>query len=437
MGDKRIKKLKKQMPISDGLKAQAYFHDMAAEGKILDEVGYMFYYFREEEPKDIRYATQVFIAYPSKEELAGYATKGWHEVSHWDTQFVFATEDPTAEELFDHKTTELLEVERRLTEVEKEGRVPNYPILIAIVCAFGIAFFYNGVNAESFWTVWERAWLYIVALLFGVVFSFVQSRRLRRKREELLEQREEDREGRRSILDEDWRGRRRRNTLWIIGIVVLVCVGLYYVGNMNEKIYDMPEEVSYAELPAVRLEQMSDGNWERTGDGLDPSREGIQLENIDYMGNADYRSKKRWGELYNYSTEYKYLPLLERKAATTQYLQEKETGETAKMETMYYHYRLELLAERKFDKEDELNMGGTGIYTGDEIYWQDGTVERLDVPKGTFDDLHVCIVTSELGERLHILARYDKQLMKVKYSGNAKIEAILDEINAVFAAQMK
>lgn len=74
---------------------------------------------------------------------------------------------------------------------------------------------------------------------------------------------------------------------------------------------------------------------------------------------------------------------------------------------------------------------------GEEAYWRDGTVEWMDVPKGNFDDLHVCRITSQLGERIHILARYGKQFMEVKYSGTAETGEILTEIEKVFAAQME
>lgn len=435
MKEKRIKTLKKQMPILDGLKAQAYFRDMAAEGKVLDEVGYLFYYFREEEPKDIRYATQVFTTTPSTEELAEYADKGWREVGHWEQEYVFATENPDAPELFDHRENALLEVERQIIQTEKEGTVPNYPILIGIFVAFGIAFFYHGLNQESFLTVWDRAWPYLVVLLFGIVFNMVQRRRLRKKKEELLQQRENCKEGR--AEDEDWRSSRKRHTMWICVVVLLLGIFIYYCGDFNETTFVLPQEVSYTEIPAVRIEQLKRGDWEQIGEGIDPEREGVQMGNIDFIGNAEYRSKKRRGELYNFGMASRYLPSLESKVFTTQYLEEAGLGETEKMETTYYRYRLELIAERKFEKEEARNMGGSGIYTGDEIYWNKGTVEFLDAEKDKLDDLHVCMVTSKLGERLHILARQGDQLMEVKYSGSAEVETILKEIEAVFSAQEK
>ena len=95
---------------------------------------------------------------------------------------------------------------------------------------------------------------------------------------------------------------------------------------------------------------------------------------------------------------------------------------------------MEWLAERKFEKLAE-KAGHDGIYSGAELDWVDAKREFPDVPKGTLDELVVCKLTGEKGERLQILAREGTQLMEMKYKGNVDIEKILLEINRVFYSQ--
>ena len=102
MAEKRIKQLKRQMPLRDGLRTQAYFNDMAQRGLFLDEIGQIYYYFREGEPKEIRYATQVFSDYPTQNELDEIAAKGWKMVCRWEKEYVFFTEDMAIPDLYDH-----------------------------------------------------------------------------------------------------------------------------------------------------------------------------------------------------------------------------------------------------------------------------------------------------------------------------------------------
>lgn len=140
MAEKRIKQLKRQMPLRDGLRAQAYFNDMAQRGLFLDEIGQIYYYFREGEPKEIRYATQVFSDYPTQNELDEIAAKGWKMVCRWEKEYVFSTEDMTIPDLYDHLEIERLEVERQildregsqLMEIKYKGNVEVEKILLEI-----------------------------------------------------------------------------------------------------------------------------------------------------------------------------------------------------------------------------------------------------------------------------------------------------------------
>ena len=434
MAEKRIKKLKRQMPLRDGLHAQAYFHDMAARGLFLDEIGQWYYYFREGEPKEIRYATQVFSDYPTETELEEITAKGWQMVCRWEKEFVFATEDMTIPDLYDHLEIQRLEVERQIlaTEVKKMDWFPVGMILFA----FCFAIYSNGLKAESLMVAAGRVWHWFAIVAFGFVFNFFARKRLKRKREELEEQRQLKEEGRWEDDDIDWHGRRGRNTVCIAVLVLLLAAAGYYACNMNEETFDMPEKISYAELPVVRVEELQAGDWERYGVPVDLSREGFGLRNgTDFQKNNEYREAKFWSRVQNYGVEYKNLPVAKRKIFMTQYMEEQHTGELTGLQTQYWNYRLEMLAERKFEKLTEHVVRGAGIYSGAELDWTDAGREVLDIPKGSFDELIVCKITGEKGERLQILAREGSQLMEMKYKGNVEAEKILTEISRVFASQ--
>ncbi|MBR3910268.1 MAG: hypothetical protein IKJ54_03110, partial [Anaerotignum sp.] len=132
--------------------------------------------------------------------------------------------------------------------------------------------------------------------------------------------------------------------------------------------------------------------------------------------------------------EYKNLRVASRKVYMTQYMEDRLTGELTGMQTQYWNYRLELLAERNFDKMAE-KAGHDGIYSGPELDWVDAKREILDIPKGSLDELVICKLPGEKGERLHILAREGDQLMEMKYKGAVDVEKILTEISRVFASQ--
>lgn len=437
MAEKRIKQLKRQMPLRDGLRAQAYFSDMAGRGLFLDEIGQWYYYFREGEPKEIRYATQVFSDYPTKEELEEVAAKGWQEACHWEKEFVFATENMQIPHLYDHLEMQRLEVERQITTAEKEGKVPNYPAIFAIVATVGLTIYGKGFSTETVFDVWKEYRYWLAIFLFGIVFNFFYKRRLHRKKEELEEQHQLREEGRWDDREADWHGKRMRNTIVLGVVAVLLCIAAYYGCNINEKTFDMPEKISYAELPVVRVEKLQEGSWERYGVPVDLSREGFGIRNgTDFQRDREYKDAKFWSRVQNYGVEYNNLPAAERKVYMTQYMKDQQTGELTGMQTMYWNYRLKLLAERKFEKMTEnVKHLGSGIYSGVELDWTNAKREVLDIPKGTLDELIVCKITGEKGERLQILARDGSQLMEMKYKGNVDVEKILLEISRVFAFQ--
>ena len=436
MAEKRIKQLKRQMPLRDGLRAQAYLEDMARRGLFLDEIGQIYYYFREGEPKEIRYATQVFTDYPTQAELEEVEAKGWDLVCRWEKEYVFATEDMTIPDLYDHLEIERLEVERQIIATETSMKNPDWFIIVMTLIPFVYVIYRNGFKVESLMVAAGRAWHWIAILLFGLVFNHFHKKRLQRKKAELEEQQELREEGCWSDDDVNWQSKRARNTAFIVVVALAAVVAGYYGCNMNEKAFYMPEKVSYAELPVVRVEELQEGDWRRTGEPIDLSREGFGIRNgTDFQKNNEYRDAKFWSRIQNYGVEYTNLLVASRKVYMTQYMEEINTGELTGIQTQYWNYRMEPLAERKFRKlTDKVERGG-GLYSGAELDWVDAKRELLDVPKGTLDELIVCKITGEKGERLQILAREGTQLMEMKYKGNVEVEKILLEINRVFYSQ--
>ncbi|MBR6543053.1 MAG: DUF2812 domain-containing protein [Anaerotignum sp.] len=438
MAEKRVKQLKKQMPLRDGLRAQAYFSDMARRGLFLDEIGQIYYYFKESEPKEIRYATQVFTDYPVESELEEIAAKGWQIVCRWEKEFVFATEDMTIPDLYDHLEIERLEVERQILATETNGKKPDWFIIVTILIPFVYAIYLNGLKAESLMVAAGRSWHWIAILLFGYGFNRFSRKKLKRKQAELEEQRQLREEGRWDDDDVDWHTKRVKNTVFIVLAALSAVIVGYYACNMNEETFDMPEKVSYAELPVVRVEELQKGDWERYGLPVDLSREGFGIRNgTDFQKNNEYRDAKFWSRVQNYGVEYKNLPVAERKVFMTQYMEEKNTGELTGIQTQYWNYRMERLAEMNFEKLKEKVVQGEGMYSGAELDWIDAKREIMNIPEGTLDELVVCKITGEKGERLQILAREGTQLMEMKYKGTVDVEKILLEINRVFFSRTK
>ena len=412
------------------LQKAAYLQEMAEQGLLLEDMGYYKFIFREGEPQSLQYRVEERENVPTEEEKAAYAEKGWQEVCHYETEYIFARErDPFMDDATVNAANISAKLDEKIELVKKDERNGRYGQFLIIGIGLIAAFFLFGFSDRTLHLAIQMLVRFLPWILLASLLSRRSVKKLQREKEEVLDG---------NISDDytDWRKGRREAFILIGFLVIGLAVWVFYASDFNETTFDLPKEISYDEIPAVRLEMLTNEPLTRIGESIDPQKEGVYLSGAPWEGNV-YRIQKKMGGFENYGVEYRYLLQTEEKVETKQCMQEAKLSETAKMETTYYRYRLEFLAERKYKKEEEDNMHGSGIYTGDEIYWQEGTVEFLDAEKEKLDDLHVCMVTSELGERLHILARQGKQLMEVKYSGNAEAEAILKEIDAVFSAQMK
>lgn len=435
MEEKRKKVLKTQMPLRNRKKAALYFHDMAAEGQILDEVGYLHYYFREDSPQDLWYETQVFEEYPTEQALADYAAQGWQVAGHWESEYVFVTERADAPLLFPQEENELVKLEQEIREVEERQVRPDLWMLFIILLSFGAAVYHNGFRTETLLTAGKEVRNLLLLFLLALAAHFVQKRRLRKKRERLLEEAEE--RGYSQAEEIDWRDSYRRRRWGLCLLAAVFCMGFYYLADLNEKTFLLTEAV-FAERPILRAEQLAAGDWEPVGEGVDLSREGLHPpKKVTYAPEENYRTKKAEGELHNYGVEYRNLPTLEEKLYTTQSLRERETGEQAELRMTYTRYRTEGLAKGRFEKRMPKIINGAGIYSGEEIPWGDAERKQIELPDGNFDEICVYLVSAEVGERLEVLAWRGNQVMEVKYSGTADAETLLAEIDAVFAKQEK
>ena len=103
------------------------------------------------------------------------------------------------------------------------------------------------------------------------------------------------------ISDEytDWRASRRATIFLVLAVVLGMGAWVYYASDFNEKTFDMPSEISYKEIPAVRLENLVDEPLTRAGDSIDPDMEGFRV-NPDMFAGSMYTIKKNMGGFDNY-----------------------------------------------------------------------------------------------------------------------------------------
>lgn len=429
MKDTRIRQLKRQMPISDLAGSSAYFQEMAAEGKILDEVGYLYYYFREEEPKDIRYEATVFTEYPSAELLEEYAQKGWHVVSHWELEFVFATEDMESPSLFGIDGWELEKVERTLEQLEK-NKISKWDILTSVLLFLG--FVYGVSKGGMDILLSKEAMRFLLPFVIAVVLYFVQKIHLQRKRARLLEDADD------GYTEMDWRRNRSHHRNWMAAGVVIVLGVIYWCSGIGGKVSDLPQEISYVDLPAVRMERLAGEDFIPWGERIDPAFEGFRVTpGIDNTPRHTYQDKKRNGEVENYVTRYRSKLLGGKAVMTTQAMQSEETERTEWLETTYYSYPMEFLVERGYAKRAEKARDGGGIYGGKNLIWGDAKRTEIPAAQGNWDSLTVYqwVNAEENAEKRVILVRQDTQMMELHYRGDAALEDVLAEADKVFAAQ--
>ncbi|MBQ9091177.1 MAG: DUF2812 domain-containing protein [Anaerotignum sp.] len=407
-----MKKIRRWKGGMDSVQTAQFLHDMAAEGWILDEVGYLLYVFREEEPQELTYRVVTMKEAATGEELAKYEAEGWKKAGNWEEQYVFVKErDLWTDDGLEHQMM-VEEIDRRL-EREKTDRKATGILGLVLFVFFGIMLFlqygtdmfFEGLGVELLVQLGPN----LVLLFAG---GWLVSRRLRKKKERMLDGETV------SARDTDWRGSRIRTAAVIAVGVLLIGWALYLETGWNEKQYDLPQEISYEDIAAVRLEKLENAPLIRIGGSYEKQRE---------WAKQYYGSYAHFHIYDNTVTEHRAL-ILEKRTETDQKMKKGEDGIAIVLRTDHHKFITESLAKKQFQEDLEWE----NEFYENHVNWERELLEKYEVG---FDELHAC--WRDFGEEadIHILCRQGKQVMELNYDGQAEPERILEEIEKVFAAQ--
>ncbi|MGM9917059.1 DUF2812 domain-containing protein [Anaerotignum sp.] len=414
------KKIRRWKSSTTKLQGEAYLREMAEQGLILEDMGYYQFIFREGEPQYLQYRMEERKNILTEEEREAYAREGWQEVCHYELEYIFVRErDPFAEDAAANAAEIAAELDEKIALEKKNERTNRYGQLAAIGIGLIAVFSISGFSGRALYLAIQFLVRFLPWILLAFVLSRRRTKKLQREKEEVLNG---------NISDDytDWRKGRRATFILITMLVVGLGVWVYYASDFNEKTFDLPQEISYEEIPAVRLEMLTEEKLVRAGESIDPSKEGIRMNAAFWEGNM-YDIQKEMGGFENYGIDYRYLLKTEEKVETKQCMQT-EDGMELNLDTMYYRFRSERDAVMQYNDRLEREEEMADV-------WKEIGVppsEIVSMESGVFDVLHIC----RTGELIyHIICRQGKQVMEVKYSGNTEIEAILKEIDAVFTAQ--
>ena len=408
--EKEGKRIKRWRGGMDAVQTAQYLHDMAAEGWILDEVGYLTYIFREEAPRELTYRVVTLKGAATGEELAAYESKGWKKAGNWEEEYIFVKERDLWNEDAMERQMMVEEIDRRLetdTDMRKNMIIATLAIvgffLICLIPQYGTELFANGVGMNFLISFGPN-------LFFILLGGWLVNRRLRKKKERMLDGETV------SARDTDWRGSRIR-TMAVLAVGVLligwaVCIG----AEWNQKKYDLPLDVSYRDIPAVRLENLEEGNLERIGKNISTAQEQDSL----YF---------KLNQFHNYVIDHRWL-LITEQVETNQKVKKLADDTEINLDGEYYDFMLEFLAEKQY--KDDLDWEKERPSTK---YGLEEHHILTETAKGNFDALHIC--RTEFGDKteLHILCREGKQVMELNYDGQADADDVLVEIQKVFLAQ--
>lgn len=300
-----------------------------------------------------------------------------------------------------------------------------------MVFAVGVVLLADGFSEKGLGLAGSIFLRYVPLLLLAFLLSRWRIRKMTREKEEILAG---------DIPEKyiDWRKKRTVTTLFLVVFILGLAGWVFYKSGFNEKTFDLPQEISYAELPAVRLENLTEEELKRSGDSIDPDMEGIRLNVGIGEGNL-YEIKKEMGGFENYAVAYRYLLKTEQKLETRQCMQTAD-GTKMYLDTMYERYRGEDMAEQAFlegvqaEKENEERR---------EEWREDGAeiplTEELSPDTDAFYDLFVTRMEWEGETTYYVLCRWENQLMEMDFSstGELDLERLLVEAEKVFAAQQE
>ena len=389
------------------LQGTTYLREMAENGWILEDMNHLMYTFREDEPRYLKYRMENPERALTEEELAEYAKDGWQKVCHYELEYVFVKErDPFEEDTEEEKQEVLEELDRKIELERKNEKSNNIGQIAAIAIGGLVVFLMSGFSADTL----EITAKLVIKLLPWILLGTILSRRRLKK---LHQEKEAVMDG--NIPDEytDWRGQRKGLVKGILLFAVIIGVWGYYVFDKNEVLYDLPQEINYAEVPAPRLENIEEKELLRVGGDI-ARQKAVRGDHSWHIYDNSVREQKNLFIMEEFRIEQNMTPV----------------GEETEIElsTLYNQYLLEPLAEHFYKeelKEEETSYPGINV----------STQTVLDAPRGNFDGLHVCRREYADETVIHILCRDGKQVMDLTYNGQTEVDDILMEIQKVFLAQ--
>ena len=425
MEEKRIKKWK--TATSERLGA-VYLRDMAEQGMILEDMSHLMYIFREGEPQYLRYRMETRERALTEEERAAYAKDGWREVCHYELEYVFVKErDPFTEEPEVDQQELVVEIDKQLKEEKKN--MGMHKIFYPVLFGFFIIILFMNMGTKTFSGPFLQKFLinFGPTALIAFLGSIWSIRRLKKKKERVLEG---------DIPKEytDWRMERRTIVFLVTVLIIGLGIWIFYASDFNEKTFDLPQEISYEKIPAVRLEMLTDEKLVRAGESIDMSKKGIRLNAASWEGNM-YDIQKEMGGFENYGIDYRYLLKTKEKVETRQCMQT-ENGTELNLDTMYYRFRSGVDAVTQYDssvkKEEEM-----------KDVWEERGIE-VPSPKLVFVETdaflrkHICKKEYSDETVYHIVCQGEEhQIMELWYSGgDVTVEQLMAEIDKVFKAQI-
>lgn len=409
---------------TEGQDEAAYLRKMAADGWILEDMTHLAYVFREDEPQNYFYQLERREAYLSEEEREKLAAEGWQEVCHYELYYIYCKDGTGIDEAVIEPQIVQKELDRKIREEEERRKQSMTMGVVTLVIAVVIALLIGGFSKILIFPLLLLCMCVLPRMALDHAASNRRIRKLEEKKEDLADGTYEK--------EDEYRPNRR---LWqVIGVVVLlILIGcdLYYRGNFNEKGFTLPEEISYAEVPAVRLERLIDEPLIRTGTAFDPSLEGLRFE-TDRAKTLSYDIDKEWGQIKNCGTDYRYIPGMKKKLRTKQQMQNAEGAEW-ELDTMYTHYRSKKIAESDFSAEVKHEIELEKHFQKEGIHFPE--IEACAAENDFFDELHICRRDFTETTKYHFVCRKGTQLMTVDYHGDDRTEAILTEVEKVFRTQ--
>lgn len=411
------------------LQGAAYLKEMAEQGWILEDMNHLTYSFREDEPQYLKYRLEERETVLTEEERAKYEKEGWTEVCHYELEYVFVKErDPFEEDVEENKAEILRDLKEQIEREEKTERSARQGQLIVIGFGLIVALLVMGFS-EGTMIFGVRI---LVRFLPWILIAYFVSKRRTKK---LLQEQDRVREG--DISDEytDWRKSRRVTILSVLALIIVFGVWIYYQSDFNEKTFDMPKEVSYAEIPAVRLENLIDEPLTRSGDSIDPDMEGFRV-NPDMFAGSMYTIKKNMGGFDNYGVDHRYLFKTKEKMETHQCMKTAD-GTEYKLNTMYYCFRdlQDAGKEYSFLVRNEESMEDS--MKALEMDFPENNLIVLETEQ--FQNLHMCKREWTHGTAYHIVCHgIGCQVMEVDFyysNGEVTERDLLKEIKKVFHTQ--